>query len=435
MVLDRPELLLSALQFKRCARKAKRIFAILLGDFIQDTTPVPALPTKEDPHKDLAPDIRAVLDKYADVFEEIPAGLPPDRGVKHTIPLIPGAKAPYKRMYRLSPREREEVEKQVKELLAKGWIEPSQSPFGAPIVFAPKKDGTIRMCVDYRALNLLTVKNRYPLPRIDDLLDRLHGATVFTSMDLQTGFNQILITQEDVEKTAFLTHRGLYQYRVLCFGISNAPSTFQSVMNRVLAKVIGTTCMVYMDDILVYSKRREDHAAHLEEVLQLLREAKLYAKLSKCTFDQPETRFLGHVISAKGIAVDPKKIEVITNWPTPKNVGHVRSFLGLATLFRRFCKHFSTIAHNLHALLHKDRPWDWGPKEDETFKALKLSLSTAPILVPPNMEPDAPPFHITCDASQVGLGALLSRTDTLSRTRAEKCCLLKRGTAQENMNS
>ena len=409
MDLDRPEFLLSALQFKRCAKKAKRIFAILLSEFIVDTEPDKNAHSKEDPHKDIPVDIRAVIDKYADVFEEIPAGLPPDRGVSHTIPLIPGAKAPYKRMYRLSPRERDEVEKQIKELLAKGWIEPSQSPFGAPIVFAPKKDGSIRMCVDYRALNLLTVKNRYPLPRIDDLLDRLHGATIFTSMDLQTGFNQILITQEDVEKTAFLTHRGLYQYRVLCFGISNAPSTFQSVMNRVLARVIGKTCMVYMDDILVYSKNKEDHADHLAEVLELLREAKLYAKLSKCTFAQPETRFLGHVISDKGIAVDPKKIEIIMNWPTPKNVGHVRSFLGLATFFRRFCKHFSTIAHDLHALLHKDKPWEWGQSQETTFKALKILLSTAPILVPPNLEPDAPPFHVTCDASQVGLGALLSQ--------------------------
>jgi hypothetical protein len=394
------ETLLTALQFKRVSRKASRVFCVLVTDKAleeKEQTKVPA-------------NVQAVVDKYSDVFAEIPRGLPPVReGVSHTIPLVEGAQPPHRRMYRLSPRERDEVEKQVKELLEKEWIEPSTSPYGAPVIFAQKKDGTLRMCVDYRALNSITVKNRYPLPRIDDLLDRLYGATVFSSLDLQMGYHQIRITDADVNKTAFVTHKGLYQYRVLCFGVSNAPSTFQSVMNRALAPVLDKTAMVYMDDILVFSKNPDDHARHLEEVLQLLREAKLYAKLSKCSFAQQETNFLGHVISKEGIKVDPRKIKVIVDWPQPTTPEHLRSFLGLATYYRKFCEHFSSKAHELHQLLRKNVPFDWTALHTDTFNTIKQAMASAPILSSPNLEPGAPPFHVICDASGVGLGALLEQ--------------------------
>ena len=392
--------LMSLMDFKRTARKAARLFILMvLEDKMEEKDPLATVP----------PEIRAVVEQYGDVFAPIPAGLPPDRGVSHTIPLIEGAAPPYKKMYRLSPKEKQEVEDQVKELLEKGWIEPSTSPYGAPVIFAPKKDGTLRMCVDYRALNLITVKNRYPLPRIDDLLDKLHGATMFTSLDLQSGYHQIRITDEDGPKTAFLTHMGLYQYKVLCFGISNAPSTFQAVMNKALAPVLGKTAMVYMDDILIFSKNAADHAQHVAQVLQLLRENQLYAKMGKCSFAQVETVFLGHVISAKGIQVDPKKIKVIMKWPTPNSVERVRSFLGLATYFRKFCKDFSTKAHPLHKLTRKTESWRWDKEQEEAFQLLRTTLATAPVLSPPNLELGAPPFHVICDASMVGLGAVLEQ--------------------------
>ena len=206
---------------------------------------------EEDPKEPAPPSliIQEVLQAYADVFRDIPAGLPPVRGVTHTIPLEEGAKPPHKVMYRLSPKERLEVETQIADLIKRGWVVPSTSPYGAPVLFVQKKDGTLRMCIDYRALNKLTVKNRYPLPRIDDLLDKLHGATVFSSLDLQSGYHQIRITDEDVPKTAFKTHMGLYEFKVLCFGLSNAPSTFKAVMNHALSSVLGKFCLVYMDDI------------------------------------------------------------------------------------------------------------------------------------------------------------------------------------------
>jgi hypothetical protein len=312
-------------------------------------------------------------------------------------------------MYRLSPREKQEVEEQVADLLKRGWIEPSTSPYGAPIVFAQKKDGSLRMCVDYRALNAITVKNRYPLPRIDDLLDQLHGATRFTSIDLQMGYHQIKITADDVPKTAFLTHQGLFQYRVLCFGISNAPSTFQAVMNKALAPVLGKTALVYMDDILVFSKNPDDHAQHLAEELELLRQHKLYAKLSKCSFAQERTNFLGHVISADGIRVDPRKVLSLENWPAPTKVEHVRAFLGLATYYRKFVEHFATKAHALHQLLRKTTVWQWGEAQQEAFDSIKGALMNAPVLAVPDLRPNAAPFHVICDASGVGLGAILEQ--------------------------
>ncbi|KAJ9517102.1 hypothetical protein QJQ45_002613 [Haematococcus lacustris] len=243
-----------------------------------------------------AAQLEGLLAEFADVFESMPEGLPPDRKVGHTIRLEPGAVPPYRRMYKLSPREDAEVRKQVAELLAKGLIEPSSSPYGAPILFVQKKDGTLRMCIDYRALNKLTVRDRYPLPRIDELFDKLAGKKVFSSLDLQAGYHQIRITEEDVPKTAFLTPVGQFQFKVLCFGLTNAPATFQRVMNTVFKPLINKSVLVYIDDILVMSNTPEEHLVHLREVLQLMREHKLYAKMSKCEFNQPKLVFLGHIV-------------------------------------------------------------------------------------------------------------------------------------------
>jgi Reverse transcriptase (RNA-dependent DNA polymerase) len=225
--------------------------------------------------------------------------------------------------------------------LLKGLIEPSTSPYGTPILFVQKKDGTLRMCIDYRALNKLTVKNRYPLPRIDDLFDKLKGAQVFSTLDLTSGHHQIRITPEDVPKPAFRTPQGHFQFKVLCFGLTNALSTFQAVMNRVLEPFLDKFVTVYMDDILVYSADPARHAEHVRLVFQRLAEHQMYAKRSKCDFVKSEISFLGHIVSTEGLKVDPKKVAAVQSWPTPSNVDEVRVFLGLGNYFRKFIRGYS----------------------------------------------------------------------------------------------
>ena len=231
-------------------------------------------------------EIKDLIEEYKDVFAETPAGLPPDRGVGHTIPLESDAKPPFRGVYRLSPKEMEEAKKQIAELLEKGWIKPSTSPFGAPILFVAKKDGSLRMVIDYRALNAITIRNRYPLPRIEDLFDQLSKATIFSSIDLQSGYHQIRITAEDIPKTAFRTPFGHYEFNVLCFGLTNAPATFQSTMNRIFAKYLGKFVAIYIDDILIYSRSAEEHKEHLRLVLQLLREKNFFRKITKVGLKQ-----------------------------------------------------------------------------------------------------------------------------------------------------
>ena len=412
-VNDQPPMpILSALQFKRAVRKVrKRLFMVLVTP---QSSPEHSDATEHQSSSSscsssTVPDLQKILDKYKSIFEEIPDGLPPDRGIPHLIPLQPGAQPPQKRMYRLSPLERQEVENQITWLLKKGWIESSSSPYGAPILFVPKKDGGLRMCMDWRALNKLTVKNKYPLPRIDDLLDQLHGANIFSIIDLQAGYHQIRIPEEDIPKTAFCTHKGLFQYKVMGFGLSNAPSTFQAMMNKILAPVLGQFALVYLDDIIIYSKTPVEHAQHLQIVLQLLKEHQLYAKLSKCHFGLEEIKYLGHLVSKEGIKPDPKKIQVLLDWPEPKNPEDVRSFLGLATYFRKFVEHFSSIAFPLHQLLKQKRQFFWSEACKKAFFRLKRDLSTAPVLAFPDFQPGAPPFEVICDASEVGVGAILAQ--------------------------
>ncbi|KAJ9512263.1 hypothetical protein QJQ45_012830 [Haematococcus lacustris] len=350
-----------------------------------------------------------LLSEYADVFGDMPPGLPPDRPVGHTIRTPPGAEPPYKRMYKLSPREEAEVKKQVAELLAKGLVEPSSSPYGAPILFVQKKDGSLKMCIDYRALNKLTVRDRYPLPRIDDLFDKLAGKRVFSSLDLQSGYHQIRITEEDVPKTAFLTPMGQFQFKVLCFGLTNAPATFQRMMDNVFKPLINECVLVYIDDILVMSNTPEEHVQHLRQVLQLMRENKFYAKLAKCEFNRTQLAFLGHIVGSKGIAVDPAKVQVVKEWPTPRNLKDLQAFLGLANYFRRFISNFSSLAAPLTNLTSKQvaAAYDWehfGGAELEAFNALKEALCSAPVLALPDF---SKPFVVCTDASLVGTGGVL----------------------------
>jgi hypothetical protein len=345
-----------------------------------------------------------LIDEFGDIFADMPPGLPPEREVAHAIPLVHGAQPVFRPPYRLSPAERAEVERQVKDLLARGLIEPSQSPFGAPVLFVSKPDGSLRMCVDYRALNDITVKNRYPMPRIEDLLDTLHGATIFSSFDLASGYNNVRLKTSDVPRTAFVTHIGLYQYKVLCFGLTNAPATFQRVMNNVFKDLIGKCVVVYLDDICVFGNCPETYLQNMRRVCEILRTNKLYARLSKCTFNVPELKFLGHIVSRDGLKVDPAKISTVAQWPVPETVKALRSFLGLSNYFRRFIERYSNIAAPLHELTKDKVAWKWGNKEQQAFDGLKYALTHAPVLALPN---NALPYDVVTDASGEGLGAVL----------------------------
>ncbi|KAL4017044.1 hypothetical protein IC575_024718 [Cucumis melo] len=230
----------------------------------------------------------------------------------------------------MAPAELKELKVQLQELLDKGFIRPSVSPWGAPVLFVKKKDGSMRLCIDYRELNKVTVKNRYPLPRIEDLFDQLQGATVFSKIDLRSGYHQLRIRDGDIPKTAFRSRYGHYEFVVMSFGLTNAPAVFMDLMNRVFKDFLDSFVIVFIDDILIYSKTEAEHKEHLHQVLETLRANKLYAKFSKCEFLLRKVTFLGHVVSSEGVSVDPAKIEAVTNWTRPSTVSEIRSFTGLA---------------------------------------------------------------------------------------------------------
>src|ERR1044071_3829621 len=292
----------------------------------------------------------------------------------------------------------------LQELTDKGFIRPSSSPWGAPVLFVKKKDGSFRMCIDYRELNKLTIKNRYPLPRIDDLFDQLQGSTCFSKIDLRSGYHQLRVHEDDVPKTAFRTRYGHYEFLVMPFGLTNAPAVFMDLMNQVCKPFLDKFVIVFIDDILIYSKTKSAHEQHLRQILSLLKNEQRYAKFSKCEFWLKEVQFLGHIISDKGIHVDPAKIEAVKNWITPKSPTEIRSFLGLAGYYRRFILNFSMIALPLTSLTDKDKPYVWGPSQEEAFQTLKQKLCDAPILTLPDGNED---FVVYCDASNQGLGCVL----------------------------
>jgi len=363
--------------------------------------------TKSEETDIMGPDVSAVIKKFIDVFPTtLPDRLPPKRNIDHAIELTPGTEPPSQPIYRLSYEETNELKKQLTDLLKKGYIQPSTSPFGAPVLFVHKKDGTLRLCVDYRALNKNTIKNRYPLPRIEDLMDRLVGAKYFTKIDLYSGYHQIRIKEADTSKTAFRTRYGHYEFLVLPFGLTNAPATFMTLMNDVFREFLDDFVIVYLDDILIYSKTREEHLQHLHQVLQTLRKHHLYAKFSKCEIFKQKVEYLGHYISSEGISVDLRKVNAVKEWPMPSNVSELRSFLGLTSYYRKFIKSFSTIAAPLTMLLHKDQPYKWNEAQQLAFDELKRQLTSAPILLLPD---PTKPFTVTTDASDIAIGAVLSQ--------------------------
>ncbi|GJS56025.1 putative nucleotidyltransferase, ribonuclease H [Tanacetum coccineum] len=349
-----------------------------------------------------------IVKNFPEVFPEDLPGLPHTRQVEFHIDLVPGAAPVARAPYRLAPSEMKELADQLQELSDKGFIRPSSSPWGAPVLFVKKKDGSLRMCIDYRELNKLTVKNRYPLPRIDDLFDQLQGSSVYSKIDLRSGYHQLRVREEDISKTAFRTRYGHYEFQVMPFGLTNAPAVFMDLMNRVCKPYLDKFVIVFIDDILIYSKNKQEHEEHLKIILELLKKEELYAKFSKCEFWIPKVQFLGHVIDNKGIHVDPAKIESVKDWASPKTPTEIRQFLGLAGYYRRFIEGFSKIAKPMTKLTQKKVKFEWGDKQEAAFQLLKQKLCSAPILALPEGSED---FIVYCDASIKGLGAVLMQRE------------------------
>lgn len=347
--------------------------------------------------------IQKVIASYDDVFQT-PESLPPPRPFDHQINLIPGAQPVNVRPYRYSPLQKTKIEKQLVEMLNSGIIRPSSSSYASPVLLVRKKDRSWRFCVDYRHLNALTVKNKHPMPVVEELLDELNGAKWFTKLDFRAGYHQICVHPTDTHKTAFKTHSGLYEFLVMPFGLTNAPATFQSVMNLIFAHLLRKGVLVFMDDILIYSSTLSEHISLLEQVFEILRQQKFYVKLSKCSFAQQEVEYLGHTISAKGVSTENAKIQAVQNWPLPKNLKDLRGFLGLTGYYRRFIRHYGIISKPLSDMLKKGVAFVWSTSANTTFEQLKKALVEAPVLALPDFDKT---FVLETDASEVGFGAVL----------------------------
>ena len=345
-----------------------------------------------------------VVREFLDVFPDDLPGLPSEQETDFPINLVPGTTPISLPPYRMAPAELKGLKAHLQELVDGGFIRPSISPWGAPVLFVKKKDGTWRLCVDYRQLNKVTIHNKYPLPRIDDLFDQLQGAKVFSKIDLRSGYHQLRIRESDVPKTEFRTRYGHYEFLVMSFGLTNAPAAFMDLMNKVFRPYLDRFVIVFIDDILVYSRSELEHEKHLGLVLQSLRRHQLYAKFNKCEFWLSRVGFLGHVVFADGIYVDPQKVEAVANWEQPTTVTEVLSFLGLAGYYRRFIEGFSKIAGPLHGLTRKGVKFEWTDRCEGSFQTLKERLTSALVLTLPEGNEG---FGVYNDASFQGLGCLL----------------------------
>ncbi|KAD5961022.1 hypothetical protein E3N88_12495 [Mikania micrantha] len=350
--------------------------------------------------------IKPLISKFQAVFLK-PNELPPFCFLTHDINLLPNSTPPNIRPYQYPYTKKSEIESQVDQLLQSGFIQPSNSPFSSPVLLVKKKDNSCRMCVDYRALNKITIPDKYPIPNIDELLDELYGAAIFSKLDLRSGYYQIRVNPKDVEKTAFKTHSGHYEFKVMPFGLTNAPSTFQSVMNDLFRPFLRRFILVFFDDILVYSPSMETHVYHLSQALDLLHSNRFFVKLSKCCFGQTQVSFLGHLLTADGVHVENEKIASIQSWPIPKSVKEVRGFLELTGYYRRFVRNYGTLARPLKDLTKKDA-FLWNDTALAAFQALKDALMSTPIIKLPDF---SKPFIVECDASSDGIGAILSQEE------------------------
>ncbi|CAA7028426.1 unnamed protein product [Microthlaspi erraticum] len=349
------------------------------------------------------PEISNLLEEFKDIFEEA-MDLPPFReNHNHKIQLIEGANPVNQRPYRYAVHQKNEIDKIVQEMLDGGTIQQSSSSFASPVVLVKKKDGSWRLCVDYRSLNGLTVKDRFPIPLIEDLMDELGGSSIYSKIDLRAGYHQVRMASDDIHKTAFKTHSGHFEYMVMPFGLTNAPATFQGLMNATFKEFLRKFVLIFFDDILIYSNSVVDHVHHLGCVFKVMREQRLFAKRSKCAFATRRVEYLGHFIEERGISTDPSKIQAVERWPVPTNLKQLRGFLGLAGYYRRFVKKFGTIARPLTLLTKKDS-FVWSTEANEAFCALKTALCTAPVLALPRFDR---PFVVETDASGQGIGVVL----------------------------
>ncbi|KAH0757840.1 hypothetical protein KY290_021333 [Solanum tuberosum] len=345
-----------------------------------------------------------VVSEFPEVFPEDLPGVPPEREIDFGIDLLQDTQPISIPPYIMAPAELKELKEQLKDLLDKGFIRPSISPWSAPVLFVKKKDGSLRMCIDYRQLNKVTIKNKYPIPRIDDLFDQLQGASHFSKIDLRSGYHQLRVRDRDIPKTAFRTRYGHYEFVVMSFGLTNAPAAFMDLMNRVFKQYLYLFVIVFIDDIIIYSRNEEEHASHLRVVLQTLKDHQLFAKFNKCEFWLQSVAFLGHIVTSEGIRVDSQKIEAVKQWPRPTSATDIRSFLGLAGYYRRFVEGFSSIASPLTKLTQKKVKFQWSDDCEKSFAELKTRLTTTPVLTLPE---GSDGYVIYCDASRVGLGCVL----------------------------
>ena len=356
------------------------------------------------------------LDTYSQVFSEEEAAELADHGPHDlAIDLVDGAQAPWGPLYPLSQAELAVLQEYLRSNMQKGYIRPSKSPAGAPILFAKKKDGTLRLCVDYRALNALTVKNRHPLPLIQESLDQLTTGRYFSKLDMRDAYHRVRIKPGDEWKTAFRTRYGHFEYTVMPFGLSNAPASFQSYINNALAGLLDHICVVYLDDILIYSQTEEEHIEHIRLVLERLRIHKLYAKRSKCEFLRDSVDFLGFVIGREGVSVEPDRIRSIQEWPLPASVRDIRVFIGFANYYRRFIKGFSRVTAPLNRYTEGKKA---GKRREEAaritlsaeaihaFKSLQALFQTAPVLR--HFDPELP-IRVQTDASGYAVSGVLSQ--------------------------
>ena len=346
-----------------------------------------------------------MIKQFQGIFSVSPADLGCTEVVKHSIDV--GDQSPIKQQPRRVPFTlRKQMSDMVDEMLHHGIVQSSRSPWASPVVLVKKKDGSMRFCVDYRKLNAVTKKDVFPPPRIDDVLDQLAGMQYFSTLDLASGYWQVKMDDDSKEKTAFTTPCGLYEFLVMPFGLCNAPATFQRLMEQVLHGLIGKCCVVYLDDILVIGETFEKHMDNLKKVLERLQEADLHLKMKKCHFVQTSAEYLGYLVSSQGISVDPRKVEAILNFPVPVDLKSLKSFLGLASYYRRFVPQFSKVAHPLYVLTKKDTPFVWGIEHQAAVETLKSLLTESAVLAFPNFEEN---FTLETDASKMGLGAVLSQ--------------------------
>ena len=396
--LEKSTLMVSRTTIMRYVKKKLSVFAVVMRETKYSKENASTIPQP----------MKKLLETFSDIFpEDLPKGLPPPRDVEFKIELTPDAKPQRKGLYRMSDKELIELKSQLDKLLAQGFIRPSVSPWGAPVLLVGKKDGGMRMCVDYRALNKVTTKNGYPLPRIDDIFDQLRKAKWFTKIDLRSGYHQIRVAKDSIAMTAFRTRYGHYEFLVLPFGLTNAPAHFMALMNTIFRDYLDKFVLAYLDDILIYSETFEEHLNHVKLVLLRLRKHKLYGKLSKCDFAKKEVEYLGHNVSATGVSMEDSKIQTIKEWPKPTKKVEVQSFLGLVNYYRRFIKNCSTLAKSLTSLCG-NTDFEWTAEQEQSFENLKTAVSTAPVLrhFDPKLD-----IIITTDASNTALGAVLEQQE------------------------